>query len=67
MSGMLGSLHISGEAGSGAGEGGQVSRVIATGETLTIADTNSLVVSDYFLIEGTGELVLKGDGDLKVL
>ena len=44
-----------------------VSRVVATGQTRTIANTMCLVVSSYFAVEGTGSLVLEGDADLVVL
>ena len=69
MSGMLGSLHISGDDGSsssGAGDG-TVDRVVETATTRTIEDTLSLVALDYFSIEGTGILVLEGDAALMVL
>jgi hypothetical protein len=46
---------------------GTVIRVVATGATLTIPDTYSLVVADYFAVEGTGILVVEGDGVLAVL
>lgn len=71
--GMYGNLEISGGTSSGSGAGTTVGnqlgvpRVIADGATLTLPDTISLVVADYFSIEGSGSLVLQGDAALMVL
>lgn len=46
--------------------GGGVDRVVNTGETRTVLDTHSLIVSDYFAVEGTGVLALEGDSVLEI-
>lgn len=44
-----------------------LARVIQTATTFTITDTKCLVVADYFAVEGTGELIIEGDGAIAVL
>lgn len=52
--------------GSGTGSTG-VDRVVETGTTFTIEDTFSVVVAEYFAIQGTGVLEIEGDGALSVI
>lgn len=52
--------------GGGAGTG-VVDRVVADGETFTIEDLHSLVVADYFAVQGSGVLEIEGDGVLAIL
>ena len=52
---------------SGTGGTGEVDRVVETGTTRTIANTESVVVAEYFAIEGTGILQIEGDGALAVI
>lgn len=47
--------------------GGPATRVVPTGATVTIADAQSLVVADYYAVEGTGTLAIEGDGAIAVL
>lgn len=51
--------------GSGGSDYNVNSRLLDTADTLTIEDTYSLIVSDYFQILGT--LTLNGDGALEVI
>ena len=59
------SPYTFGSAGGSASAG--VDRVVETGTTFTIEDTFSVVVAEYFAIEGTGVLEIEGDGVLAVL
>ena len=47
--------------------GGMNNRVLATGTTLTISDDYSLVVADYFTLEGSAAIVLEGDAELRII
>ena len=42
-------------------------RVVSTGQTRTIANKYSVIVLDYFAVEGTGVLAIQGDGALGIL
>lgn len=44
-----------------------VRRVIADGETLTLADTECLVLARYLTIEGSGSLILEGDAEVAII
>lgn len=58
--------NIQGPAGT-PGTGTAISRVVQTGDTYTVEDTQSVIVMDYYCVEGTGVLAIEGDGVLAVL
>lgn len=51
----------------GSGSSSGVDRIVETGTTVTIEDSFSLVVAEYFAIQGTGILKIEGDGVLAVI